>query len=415
MPAQTMTRRAALAALGAVVLGVRPAEHSTSSAGSYPERRPLSSAPDLERAERLFNQIREEEKAASARIAQFVETNRAIIEMDPSITTKLTAAVEAYETARDARCMKVIHEVILIHPTSSLALDGVVWILRQDLGRHHSAIAETTRFLVAHHPSSSDHRVGRFVHMFTDAGPTPSIDAEGMKLVEGLAQSSDDTNRGQALLVQAINLREAFTRAEARGAKNAEELAQKAIAAFQKLATSRYAGLPLLVDHVQITLGNVAEQSLYRLEKLRVGQPLPEFSGEELVTKVAIGSGEYKGSVVMIAFWANWCHACLKKIPFERGLVQEFKGKPFVLLGVNGDEDRDEGAKAAERMKFPGRSVWNNASKTVRGKMTDGFDVQMWPHVVVVDANGIIRGTNVPDRDLKPLIKALIAEVPSKP
>jgi thiol-disulfide isomerase/thioredoxin len=56
---------------------------------------------------------------------------------------------------------------------------------------------------------------------------------------------------------------------------------------------------------------------------------------------------DYRGKVVAIVFWASWCGPCMELIPHERELVKRLKDRPFVLLGVNGDDDR---AKATEVM-----------------------------------------------------------------
>ena len=44
----------------------------------------------------------------------------------------------------------------------------------------------------------------------------------------------------------------------------------------------------------------------------------------------------------MLSFWASWCGPCMGLIPHERELVEQFKGRPFALIGVNGDPDKKE-------------------------------------------------------------------------
>jgi hypothetical protein len=46
-------------------------------------------------------------------------------------------------------------------------------------------------------------------------------------------------------------------------------------------------------------------------------------------------------------------------VPHEKELVQRLKDKPFALLGVNADGDRDEVKKAVEKKGITWRSWWD--------------------------------------------------------
>ena len=48
------------------------------------------------------------------------------------------------------------------------------------------------------------------------------------------------------------------------------------------------------------------------------------------------------GKVVVLVFWGSWCGPCMAAVPHERQLVERFKGRPFVVVGVNSDEDREK-------------------------------------------------------------------------
>lgn len=50
--------------------------------------------------------------------------------------------------------------------------------------------------------------------------------------------------------------------------------------------------------------------------------------------------GDYRGKVVMVNFWASWCHPCLQEIPEMLKLAQLLADRPFVMLAVNVGEER---------------------------------------------------------------------------
>jgi hypothetical protein len=75
--------------------------------------------------------------------------------------------------------------------------------------------------------------------------------------------------------------------------------------------------------------------------------------------------------------------------PHERSLVKKLEGKPFVLLGVNSDQDRDALKKVLEQEHITWRSFWNGGSPA--GPISAAWNVEGWPTLCVIDAKGVIR------------------------
>ena len=73
--------------------------------------------------------------------------------------------------------------------------------------------------------------------------------------------------------------------------------------------------------------------------------------------------------------------------PHERSLVQELEGKPFVLLGVNSDADRDGLRPRLQQERITWRSFWNGP-KGARGPIATAWQVTSWPAFFVIDAGG---------------------------
>jgi len=94
--------------------------------------------------------------------------------------------------------------------------------------------------------------------------------------------------------------------------------------------------------------------------------------------------------------------------PHERSLVKKFENKPFVLLGVNSDKDRDELKSVLEKEEITWRSWWDGGS--TNGPIATQWNVSGWPTIYVIDAEGIIRHKNVRGNDLDAALDALVAE-----
>src|SRR6516225_3679923 len=94
----------------------------------------------------------------------------------------------------------------------------------------------------------------------------------------------------------------------------------------------------------------------------------------------------------------------------ERSLVKRLEGKPFALIGVNSDEDREETKKKNEKEQITWPSFWNGDS--TRGRISDTWHVKTWPTLYIMDAKGVIRhkyvgspGPKVLDEVINALVK----------
>jgi hypothetical protein len=94
----------------------------------------------------------------------------------------------------------------------------------------------------------------------------------------------------------------------------------------------------------------------------------------------------------------------------ERSLVKRLQGKPFVLIGVNSDMDREETKKKNDKEHITWRSFWNGSQM---GPISLTWNVFAWPTLYIVDAKGVIRHKyrgSPGDKILDEAIDALVKE-----
>jgi thiol-disulfide isomerase/thioredoxin len=134
-------------------------------------------------------------------------------------------------------------------------------------------------------------------------------------------------------------------------------------------------------------LGEQARGRLFQMDHLSIGRPVPEAEGEDIDGR-PMKLSDFRGKVVVISFWATWCGPCMGLVPKEKALVEKMKGRPFALVGVNGDDDRAKVKEVSAREGITWRSFWN-------GGRLEGIPVKWgvsgWPTIYIVDANGLIR------------------------
>lgn len=95
--------------------------------------------------------------------------------------------------------------------------------------------------------------------------------------------------------------------------------------------------------------------------------------------------------------------------------MKRLAGKPFVLLGINSDADREALKKTNEKKQITWRSWWDDGNKF--GPIQTKWQVEQRPAIFILDAKGVIRYKSTPNvngEDLGQLVDALLAELAAK-
>src|SRR5262245_37945582 len=95
--------------------------------------------------------------------------------------------------------------------------------------------------------------------------------------------------------------------------------------------------------------------------------------------------------------------------PHERSLVKRLEGKPFALLGVNSDKDREQLKEVLKKENITWRSFWNGGSPA--GPIARAWRVHIWPTIFVIDARGVIRYRGVRGQALDEAVDTLLKEL----
>jgi hypothetical protein len=97
-------------------------------------------------------------------------------------------------------------------------------------------------------------------------------------------------------------------------------------------------------------------------------------------------------------------------IPHERSLVEELKDKPFALIGVNSDPDKNYYREQQKEMGVTWRSFWCG-EKGTRGPIPTKWNVTGWPTIYILDHKGVIRDKNKRNEQMEAVVKELLAEM----
>jgi thiol-disulfide isomerase/thioredoxin len=151
-----------------------------------------------------------------------------------------------------------------------------------------------------------------------------------------------------------------------------------------------------------------ARGSLFELDHLQLGMLAPEIEGQD-VDSQAFKLSDYRGKVVVLAFWGHWCNWCRAMYAHERALVKRLANEPFALIGVNSDVDRTSLREVLAAEQITWRNFWDGPQGT-KGPIARRWNVTSWPTIYVLDATGKIRFRDVRGPALDQAVDALLAE-----
>ncbi len=73
---------------------------------------------------------------------------------------------------------------------------------------------------------------------------------------------------------------------------------------------------------------------------IKVGQTAPDFELEDINSNT-IKLSDYRGKLVIVDFWASWCHFCRDENPKLVSLYNTYGSKGLEIIGISVDENID--------------------------------------------------------------------------
>jgi peroxiredoxin len=98
---------------------------------------------------------------------------------------------------------------------------------------------------------------------------------------------------------------------------------------------------------------------------------------------------EQKGKVVLVNFWATWCHGCQLEIPWYIEFQKKFAGQGFVVIGISLDGDGWKSVKPWLKEKKVNYPIVIGTDK-----LGEVYGLNGMPLTVLVDRDGRIADTH---------------------
>jgi thiol-disulfide isomerase/thioredoxin len=97
---------------------------------------------------------------------------------------------------------------------------------------------------------------------------------------------------------------------------------------------------------------------------------------------------ELRGNVVVFSFWATWCKPCVNAVPDLKGLHGSYAREPFVMVGINADND----AAVADAFVAKHRMGWAQVTGEHALRVMTALSVHAFPTEMVFDHEGVLVG-----------------------
>jgi thiol-disulfide isomerase/thioredoxin len=290
------------------------------------------------------------------------------------------------------------------HRDNPAALEALGWIIQQTI--HNSTEPEQV--------AARKHRARALEALRRDHAARPDIEQVCLMLVtEGdpdcdkvLAavheKHPQERLRGLAALALAASRSKQAEQLRASDSARAAVLAKEADGLYT-LVAEKYPAHQVSGN----TLGEIAKKGLVELRHLSVGSVAQEIDGKDLYGK-PMKLSDFKGKVVVLDFWANWCGYCRMEYEANKVLVQRLADKPFVLLGINADDDAAVVRGVVKRQGLNWRSWYDGGGEG--GRIMKQWQVESYPTVFVLDHKGVIRYKGLRGKQLAAAVDRLMRE-----
>ena len=172
--------------------------------------------------------------------------------------------------------------------------------------------------------------------------------------------------------------------------------------------------IPISLMHAAITIVIVAAICVATGAELQSApgrKPAPNFSlTDDKDAKISLS--DFKGKVVLVNFWATWCHGCKEEIPWYMEFAGKYKDSGLVVIGISMDDDGWKAVKPFLQGKKLNYSVviGNN---TLAGQ----YGLDSMPLSVLVDRQGRIADSHpgvVDKNNWEQEIQKLLQEQPKQ-
>ncbi len=129
------------------------------------------------------------------------------------------------------------------------------------------------------------------------------------------------------------------------------------------------------------------QEASRRISILSAGKDSPNFYLQDS-RDTLVSLRQFRGQVVYLSFWFAGCKGCIEEFPFENDLVKSFNEKPVKVISICTRTSKEKWLKAIDNFDLKTLNLYANSAWTT--KLEERFGINVYPHYVLVGADGTI-------------------------
>lgn len=143
---------------------------------------------------------------------------------------------------------------------------------------------------------------------------------------------------------------------------------------------------------------------------IEIGTKVPDFSARD-TSGVEIKLSDYKGSYIVLDFWATWCGDCREEMPILKDVFSEYKntpiaGKSVVFISYSFDNETEAWKKYISENNLD----WIQVSTLVKwhdNPVSEAYKVKWIPSFYVIDPEGAVVGSAVKAFRIREILQSI--------
>jgi thiol-disulfide isomerase/thioredoxin len=121
----------------------------------------------------------------------------------------------------------------------------------------------------------------------------------------------------------------------------------------------------------------------------------------------SVDIADLRGKVVLIDFWATWCHPCVAEMPNVKAVYDKYHSVGFEVIGIDCDSEGKQGVLDFLKLhEYPWPQYYDGNGTS--NKVAVQYGVDSWPTTLLVGKDGVIAESNARGPKLEPAVRRLL-------